>query len=155
MRRIVYLLAVACLLSGCGVLTKQDLKPVPDTLTRGRFTYLADRICRRDIRHEKRAFRRRPKNHATYDKDLQALLKGYEHALFDLRGLAPPDSEAEQFRHLLAAFNFQDLLGNNLLEAGDLGQARRVKALFKKLDANDKNLKSRARALGLRACAKE
>jgi hypothetical protein len=42
MRRIAYLLGAACLLSGCGILTKQELKPVPDTLSHGRFVYLAD-----------------------------------------------------------------------------------------------------------------
>jgi hypothetical protein len=56
---------------------------------------------------------------------------------------------------VLAAFNLQDLLGHNLLQAGDLGQARRVKTLFRKLHANDITLKSRSLELGLRVCAKE
>jgi hypothetical protein len=153
MRRIAYLLAATCLLSGCGVLTKQDLKPQAPTLTHGRFVYLAEHICARDLRHDKRF--RTPTNPTQFDHEFQAVIKSYERALFDLRGLAPPAADAESFRHLLAAFNLQDLLGNNLLQASELGQARRLKSIARKLDRNDKNLKSRARALGLRACAKE
>jgi energy-converting hydrogenase Eha subunit H len=44
MRRFPLLVLAALLLSGCGVLTKQELKPVPKTLTHGRFVYLADRV---------------------------------------------------------------------------------------------------------------
>ncbi|HEX4323808.1 MAG TPA: hypothetical protein VHZ77_04160 [Gaiellaceae bacterium] len=160
MRRIAYLrwlaaVAAAFLFAGCGVLTKQELQPTPQTLTHGRFVYLADRTCRRDIRNTRRAFRRGPGNHEEYDKDLKALLNGYEQALFDLRGLAPPPSEAAEFRRLLASFNLEDLYGHHLLQAGDQGQAKRVHTLFKKLDATDKRLKSRAKALGLHACAQE
>ncbi len=56
---------------------------------------------------------------------------------------------------MLASFNYEGLLGHNLLQAGDQGQAAKVKALFKKLDAADKTLKSRVLELGLHACAKE
>ena len=56
---------------------------------------------------------------------------------------------------MLAAFNLQDLLVHNLLQAGDLGQARRVKTLVRKLHVNDVSLKSRSCDLELRACAKE
>jgi hypothetical protein len=141
-------------LSGCGVLTKQNLKPQAPTLTHGRFVYLADRICRRDIRRS-RALSRKPKNPTQFERELQAVLKSYERALFDLRALAPPTADAESFRHLLAAFNLQDLLGNNWLQASEQGEVRRFESIAGKLDRNDKTLKSRARALGLRACAKE
>ena len=153
MRRCALLLLAAVVLSGCAVLSKQELKPVPKTLTHGRFVYLADRACARDIRRSKRALKQKPKNQVQYDRKLNEVLKGYEQALFDLRSLAPPPSAAEEFRHLLAAFNYQDLLGHNLLQAGDLGQARKVKALIKKLEVNDINLKSRALELGLKTCA--
>jgi hypothetical protein len=68
--------------------------------------------------------------------------------LFDLPALAPPASDAKAFRHLLAAFNYQDLLGQNLLQAGDLGPAAKAKALITQLDANDVDLKSRASSSG-------
>ena len=148
------LLLAAFLLSGCGVLTKQELKPTPPTLTHGRFVYLADRICRRDIRYTKKTFKT-PKNHVQYDKEVHALLKGYEHALFDLRGLASTASEEAAFRRMLASFNLEDLLVAHVLEAGDAGQALRVKTIFHRLDVVDRRLKSRARGLGLHACAKE
>src|SRR5213080_3035449 len=90
MRRVAVFLLAAFLLSGCAVLSKQELKPSAPTLTHGRLVYLADRVCRRDIRREKRAFREKPKNHVQYDRELNAVLRGYERALFDLRGLAPP-----------------------------------------------------------------
>ena len=155
MRRIAYLLVAARLLSGCGVLAKEDLKPTVPTLTHGRFVYLANRTCKRDIRHARRAFRRKPRNHETYDRDLQALLKGYNHAIFGLRGLAPPSSEAAAYRRLLASFNLEDLLGQHLLQAGDLGQAEKVKTIVRKLNRVDRRLKARAARLGLRVCAKE
>ena len=120
----------------------------------GRFVYLANRVCRRDIRKTKRIVKK-PQNHAQYDKELQAVLKGHdEQAFFDLRALAPPSSDAKQFERVLASFNYEDLLGHNPLQAGDQGQAAKVKALFKKLDAADKTFKSRASQLGLRTCAK-
>jgi hypothetical protein len=157
MRRVAYLAVplAAVWLAGCAVLNKQQLKPVPETLTHGRFVYLADRTCRRDIRQARRAFRRKPTNHAMFDKDMQALVKGYEQALFDLRALAPPPADAKPFKRVLASFNYEDLLVHNLLQAGDQGQAEKVKTLLKKLDAADRTLKARASELGLHACARE
>jgi hypothetical protein len=128
------------LLSGCGVLSKQELKPVPKTLTHGRFVYLADRVCRRDIRRAKRAFGTPPKNHVEYDKKLNAVLKGYDQVVFDLR--------------LLAAYNYQDLLLHNLLEAGDSGRLTKVKAVLRKFEINGVSLRSRAYDLDLKTCAK-
>ena len=117
MRRVRYLSWAALplgavLLSVCAVLNKQELQPAPKTLTHGRFVYLANRVCRRDIRQTLRIVKR-PKNHAQYDKELQAVLKGYEQALFDPRALAPPPSDAKQFERVLAPFNYEDLLGHN------------------------------------------
>jgi hypothetical protein len=154
MRRFPLLVLAALLLSGCGVLTKQELKPVPKTLTHGRFVYLADRVCRRDIRRAKRAFRTPPKNHVEYDKKLNAALKGYDQVVFDLRALAPPAAQAESYRRLLAAYNYQDLLLHNLLEAGDSGRLTKVKAVLRKLEINGVSLKSRAYDLDLKTCAK-
>ena len=53
-----------------------------------------------------------------YDKKLNAVLKGYDQVVFDLRALAPPASQAESYRRLLAAYNYQDLLLHNLLLGG-------------------------------------
>ena len=58
-------------------------------------------------------------------------------------------------RRLLAAFNYQDLLLHNLLQAGDSGRLTKVKAVLKKLEINGVNLKSRAYDLDLKTCAKE
>ena len=124
MRRFPGLVHAALLLSGCGALTKQELKPVPKTLTHGRFVYLADRVCRRDIRRVKRALR------------------------------TPPESQAESYRRLLAAYNYQDLLLHNLVQAGDSGRITKAKAVLKKLEINGVSLKSRAYDLGLKTCAK-
>jgi hypothetical protein len=153
MRRFPVLLLAALLLSGCGVLSKQELTPVPKTLTHGRFVYLADRVCRRDIRRAKRAFRTPPKNHVEYDKKLSAVLKGYDQVVFDLRALAPPAAQAES-SCLLAAYNYQDLLLHYLLEAGDSGRLTKVKAVLRKLEINGVSLKSRAYDLDLKTCAK-
>ena len=81
--------------------------------------------------------------------------KGYDQVVFDLRALAPPASQAESYRRLLAAFNYQDLLLHYLLQAGDSGRLTKVKAVLKKLDINSVNLKSRAYDLDLKTCAKE
>ena len=89
-----YLFVAAVVLSGCGVLNKQELQPTVPTLTHGWFVYLGDRVCRRDLRRAKRAFRPKPTNQL----------------LFDLRALAPPTSQADSYRELLAAYNYVDLL---------------------------------------------
>jgi phage baseplate assembly protein W len=53
------------------------------------------------------------------------------------------------------SLNLEDLYAHHLLEAGDQGEAERVRTLLKKLEATDKRLESRAKALGLHACAQE
>jgi hypothetical protein len=58
-------------------------------------------------------------------------------------------------RRLLAAYNYQDLLLHNLLQAGDSGRLTKVKAVLKKLEINGVSLKSRAYDLDLKTCAKE
>jgi hypothetical protein len=90
-----------------------------------------------------------------YDKDLRRCSWATNTRCSIWRALSPPAAEAEPFRHVLAAFNRQDLLANNLLPAGDQGQALKVKTLLRKLNANDKTLKARAMRLGLHTCAKE
>lgn len=153
MRQFAVLVLAAFLLSGCAVLTKQELKPAAKTLTHGRFVYLAERICARDLRHDKALTK--PTNPQQFQRQFSAVIRSYEQTLFDLRGLAPPASEAKSFRHLLARFNLQDLLGNNLLGASELGDVRTFRSILRKLDRNDAILKARALALGLPTCAKE
>jgi hypothetical protein len=146
-------LLAACLLSGCAVLTKQELKPVPKTLSHGRFVYLANRACARDLRATKNF--PRPTSHAMYDRELTKATKSGEHLLFVLRGLNPPASEAKAFRRMLAALNLEDLLAHHVLEAGDLGQRERVKTIFKRGRITDRRFRSRAARLGLDICAKD
>jgi hypothetical protein len=155
MRRIAYLLAAALSLSGCGVLTKDNLEPTAPTLTHGRFVYLGNGICARDLRFDKHFLKTPPKTHQEYDKDVRTLNKSFEHAIFDLRKLEPPPADAAAFRQLLASFNLEDLLAVHVLAAGDSGEAQRVKDIFKRSHTVDKRLRARARALGLHACAKE
>jgi hypothetical protein len=153
MRRVTLLLVAALLLSGCAVLTSQQLKPEPETLTHGRFVYLADRACARDIRNAK-GFKR-PTSHAMYDRELKAATRSGEHLLFSLRGLAPPPADAKEFRRMLASLNLEDLLQHHVLEAGDQGEIERVKTLYRRGAATDRRFKARAENLGLHDCAKD
>jgi len=124
-------------------------------LTHGRFVYLAEHICARDLRYSKKILKRQPKNPARFQREFSAVINSYEQTLRDLRGLTPPTSDAKSFRHMLARFNLQDLLGNNLLQASELGEVHTFKSTLRKLDRNDKVLKARALALDLPTCAKE
>src|ERR671918_2725582 len=99
MRRITSLrwaaiLLAAALLSGCQALAKQELKPVPKTLSHGRFVYLGNRACRRFVR---RLERHQPGTRSDpFERYLAALaflkhsfLPATDRLLFELRALAP------------------------------------------------------------------
>jgi hypothetical protein len=147
------LLVAAFLLSGCGVLTKEDLKPAPKTLSHGRFVYLADRACARDIRRARAL--KHPTSAAMVSRELHFAIRSGEHLIFVLRGLAPPPSEAADFRRLLAAENGEDLVATHLAEAFDGGQVQRVRTLVRKLRILGRRVHSRSAKLGLHACAKD
>jgi hypothetical protein len=153
MRRVAVLLLAALLLSGCAVLTKQQLKPVPETLSHGRLVYLGDRACRR---FERRVDRRRPgKGYEAALANLQhVLMPAYDKLLFELRGLAPPPPDAVAYRRMLATFNDADLVLHNFFQAADEVQIKRVKTLQARLDRLGRRLNARVAKVGLRTCAK-
>jgi hypothetical protein len=154
MRRIAYLVAAACLLAGCGVLTKQDLKPQVPTLSHGRFVYLANRACARNERRQKRISRRHAKSAVALDKELHTSLNTGERLLFILRGLTPPPADTADFRRLLATANDEVLVETHLLQAFEEGQARVVRTRLKRLRALDRRFDARSAKLGLTICAK-
>ena len=157
MRRIAWLrwtapLLVACLLSGCAVLTKQELKPTPPTLTQGRFVYLGNQACRRFVR---RVTRIPPKNPVAARAYVQkTFFPAYEHLVFTLRGLAPPPSEAVAYRRLLATFNYEDLVLHHFLQAAEETQRQRVKTLERRLRRIGRHIDARSARVGLTTCAK-
>jgi hypothetical protein len=153
MRSISVLLLAALLLSGCAVLTKQKLKPVPETLSQGRLVYLADRACRR---FERRVDRPRPgKGYEAALANLQdVLMPAYDRLLFELRGLAPPPPDAVAYRRMLATFNDTDLVLHNFFQAVDEVQIKRLETLQARLDRLGRRLNARATKVGLKTCAK-
>jgi hypothetical protein len=159
MRRTSYLrwaalLAAVFLLSGCAVLTKQELKPAPETLSQGRFVYLADRACARAERGLKG--HRNPRSYDEALRDLQKLLiPAYERLLFDLHGLAPPPSEAVAYRRLLATLNNEDLVIHHTVDALGQLQRQRVKTGLRRLGVLDRRVAVRAKRVGLKTCGKK
>jgi hypothetical protein len=152
-RRIALLLLAAFLLSGCGVLTKEELKPVPETLTHGRFVYLANRACGRfDLRIRRLAH---PTSPEAALADLQKFgVPAYERLLFELRGLSPPPSDAVEFRRMLATFNHEDGILHRYIEAAETSQVSRAYWIRKRLERVGRGLNARAAKLGLDTCAK-
>jgi hypothetical protein len=153
MRRVALLLLAAFLLSGCGVLTKEELKPVPETLTHGRFVYLANRACGNfELRIRRLAH---PASPEAAVADLQKFgVPAYERLLFELRGLTPPPSDAVAFRRMLATFNHEDWILHRFLEAAEASQVSRAYWIRKRLDHVARGLNASAAKLGLDTCAK-
>lgn len=154
MRRIALLLVAACLLSGCGVLTQEQLKPQAQTLTHGRFVYLANRACARNERRQKQIGRKKPKSAPAVSRQLQVSLNAIGHLIFVLRGLVPPPAAAVDFRRLMATANDEELVATHLLEAFNEGQVEGVKARVRRFRALDRRFDARAAKLGLSVCAK-
>jgi len=153
MRRFALLLLAAFLLSGCAVLTKQELKPVPKTLTHGRLVYLANRACERAVLRLKR--HRPARGYLPAIAYLQhVFLPENDRLLFELRALTPPPSDAVAYRRLLATFNYEDLVVHHFFQAADEVQRQRTKSLLHRLKRVDRRLNSRAAQLGLKTCAK-
>jgi hypothetical protein len=153
MRRIALLLVAAGLLSGCGVLTKQDLKPQAPTLTHGRLVYLADQACTADLRYDKTL--KIPKTPVEFVKYLRLEIKSGEHLIFVLRGLTPPPADAAAFHRYLAAENGADLVANHFLDAyGDL-TVREFKRDIRHSKILTRRIHARARRLGMHVCAKD
>lgn len=152
MRRIAYLLVAAFVLSGCGVLTKEDLKPQAKTLTHGRLVYLADRACRHEKRHIP-VFKPGTSPAEAERKLHKVLLPTYDHLLFNLHGLAPPPADAVAYRRMLATLNDSDLIIHHAVDAVDALQRQRVRSLVRRLDFLGRRLNNRAAKLGLHTCA--
>jgi hypothetical protein len=154
MRRIALLLVAAGLLSGCGVLTKQDLQPQAPTLSQGRFVYLANKACA----HAERRLKghRKPRSYEEALNDLQKyFIPAYERLLFDLHGLTPPSAETVGYRRLLASLNDEDLVIHNTVQALDELQRLRVKAGLHRLHILDRRVAARAEKVGLKTCGKK
>ena len=132
---------------------------MPETLTHGRFVYLANRACRR---FEHRVSRHQPvKSNDPFQKYLNALaylkhvaMPGYDRLLFELHGLAPPPADAVAFRRMLATFNYTDLVIHHFFQATDELQKTRLKTLSRRLDRLSKRIHNRAGKVGLHSCAK-
>ena len=153
MRRFALLLFAAFLLSGCAVLSKQDLQPAPKTLSHGRLVYLADRACRR---FERRAKQHQPgKNYEAFLAYFQRSLPLFDRLLFELRGLAPPPADAAAYRRMLASINNADLVLHHFFQAADELQRERAKTLARRLDRVGKRINARAAKVGLKTCAKD
>jgi hypothetical protein len=153
MRRVALLLGAAFLLSGCAVLTKQELKPTPPTLTQGRFVYLGNRACRRFVRRVTGIPKPKSSPEAARADVEKIFFPAYEHLLFTLRGLAPPPSEAVAYRRLLATFNYEDLVLHHFLQAAEAAQVQRVKTLERRLRRIGRHIDARAAKVGLTTCS--
>jgi hypothetical protein len=152
MRRFAALLLAAFLLSGCQVLTKQKLKPVPATLSHAQLVHAANHWCEHDRRRAKHL--KNPRNTQMLERDFGIALSSTAHLIFHLRGLAPPPSDALAYRRLLATANDQELVATHLVQAIEEGQIHYAKGRARRLDVLDKRFSARARALGLKVCAK-
>ena len=153
MRRIALVLVAACLLSGCGVLTKEQLKPQAQTLTHGRLVYLADHACAADLRYDRSL--KTPTSPETFVKYLRLNIRSGEHLIFVLRGLTPPPSDAVAFRRFLAAENGEDLVSNHVLDSyGDM-TVRQFKHDVSRSRILDRRVRARAKRLGMHVCAKD
>ena len=148
-----YLFVAAVVLSGCGVLNKQELKPTAPTLTHGRLVYLADRACAAD-RHRTNGLKKAA-DEDSFIKNLHIAIKSGERLIFVLRGLEPPPSDAVAYRRLLAAENGADLNANRLLDAIGDEPLRRIEHYFKRGSVYNRRIDSRAKKLGMRICAKD
>jgi hypothetical protein len=143
----------ALALSGCGVLTKENLKPTAPTLTHGRLVYLADRACAGDLRYDRTL--KPATNPETFLKNLRLSLKSAERLNFALRGLTPPPSDSAAFRRFLAAENGQDLVATHLRDSyGDM-TVREFKRDVRRIRILDRRVQARARRLGMHVCAKD
>jgi hypothetical protein len=126
----------------------------PQTLSQGRFVYLADRACARAERGLKG--HRNPRSYDEALRDLQKLLiPAYERLLFDLHGLAPPPSEAVAYRRLLATLNNEDLVIHHTVDALDQIQRQRVRTGLRRLRVLDRRVAVRAKRVGLKTCGKK
>jgi hypothetical protein len=160
LRGAVLLLAAAFLLSGCAVLSKQELKPAAPTLTHGRLVYLANRACRRFVRRVKRHKPRIVPGEPR--QNYEAILADFQHVylpatdklLFDLHGLAPSPADADHYRLMLATLNDEDLVIHNFFQAIDEIQLQRAKTLVRRVDRLGKRLDARAAKVGLKSCGK-
>jgi hypothetical protein len=134
-------------------MTKQELKPVPETLTHGRLVYLADRACGR---YEHRVTRHKGENgYLAFLTYLQRVfMPATDRLLFELHGLSPPPADSVDYRLMLATLNNEDLVTHHFFQAADELQIERVKALSRRIKRLGKRLDTRASKVGLKTCAK-
>jgi hypothetical protein len=153
MRRIALLLVAAGLLSGCGVLTKQDLQPQAPTLSQGRFVYLANKACA----HAERRLKghRKPRSYEEALIDLQKyFIPAYERLLFDLHGLTPPRPKQSAIDACSPASTTRTS-SSTTVQALDELQRLRVKAGLHRLHILDRRVAARAEKVGLKTCGKK
>src|ERR1700756_230455 len=110
------LLSAAFFLSGCTILNKQELRPLPPTLSHAQLVGAANGWCEHDLRRTRKL--RQPKDAVALVRDLAIAVKSLGHLIFHLRGLAPPPSDAVAYRRLLATANKEQLGAAHLMQAG-------------------------------------
>ena len=157
MRRIGYLrwfapMAAAFLLSGCAILNKQELRPLPPTLSHAQLVVSANAWCKRDLRRTRKL--KRPKNAQMVVRQLGIATNSLGHLIFHLRRLPPPPSDAVAYQQLLATANNEQLVATHLMQAIEQGRIHFAKNHAKRLVVVDKRFNARATALGMDECAK-
>jgi hypothetical protein len=147
------LVLVVLLAAGCAGMggTKRP-PPPPNTLSHAQFVRAVDGVCAQAHRRGNRI--PKPTNYGTLVKGLHRVVSVLEMEVRDLRALAPPPSQAATFQQLLDTLDRQDLTANHLLDAVEAREVGRIKALFRRVGLNHKRLRSLARKLDLRTCAK-
>ena len=142
------------LLSGCAVLSKQELKPAAKTLSHGRLVYLADSYCRRaDLRLRRHRSGKGCLAAIAYLR--RVYLPEFDRLLFQLHGLTPPPWDVVAYRRMLATANDIDLVAHHFFQAADELQIRRAKPLIPRLRRLGNRFQARAKRVGLKTCAKD